>query len=254
MNTGRWVLAALAAALLVLWLMPVGLVARRQAGGNLWVWLRVGPLRFRLLPQRDRPPRRTRRGEAQAPAPPAPGAEADPDPPHPPPPAASPGDAPADPPPSGGEGDKGRRLPRIDWGEVKDALHALGPPALRALRRLRRGIRIEPLDVTVVLGGAADPAAAAVRWGRIQGAVWGLMPRIERVVKIPRPHLGIRLDMTREDTDVWGRAGLSLRVGTLLGIAAALALPAIRWLRERKRRPAAGKDDTHGHGKESAAA
>lgn len=251
---GIYIVWALLGLALVLGLLPVGVLLRREEGGPLLVWLRIGPLRFRMLPEPDTPPQSPPPEQAPAPVPPL-GTE-----------GASGTDVPPAPegeaPPPGPDRRrrertkerKDRRSAAADVEGARRAVRILGPPLLRALRRLRRSVRVHPLDVTVVLGGAGDPAAAAVRYGRLQGALWGLMPRLEALVSIPRPHLRLEVDFSREEADLRGRAGVSARVGTLLCIAVSLAVPAIRLLRTRKKRAAAGKDDTNGHGKEQSAA
>lgn len=258
------VLAVLAALTALVCLTPVGLMAQRRRGEAPLLHLRVGPLRIRLLPQEDRPRDKgaPKEGGKDAQRPPGNGAG----------PARSAGPQPlsaqeeaalaqACAPPSPPPGEKAekkekkrRPWPTLDLDAAKSAARALGPPLMKALRRLGRGVRIHPLDVTVVLGGAGDPAGTAAVYGRLQGALWSLMPRLEQRLRLSEPHVCITVDFTQEESGLWGRAGVSVRVGTLLGIAVSLALPTIRWLRSRKKASAAGKDGTHGHGKKQAAA
>ncbi|MFR7893201.1 MAG: hypothetical protein ACLU38_03110 [Dysosmobacter sp.] len=59
------------------------------------------------------------------------------------------------------------------------------PPLKKALRRTRRGMRIDPMDVSVILGGQAEPADAAQLYGELHGAVWTGMPVLEQLLVIP---------------------------------------------------------------------
>ncbi|MBR3641595.1 MAG: DUF2953 domain-containing protein, partial [Oscillibacter sp.] len=128
-------------------------------------------------------------------------------------------------------------------------------PALkRALRRLGRGVRIDPLDVSVVLGGSEEPADAAETYGNLQALVWTLMPWLERHLVIPHPHIHTDVDFTSARTDATFRLGISARVGALLMIGLILLLPVLRWYLAYRKKATNRKDDTNGNGKEEPAA
>ncbi len=130
------------------------------------------------------------------------------------------------------------KKPRLSFTleDGKDALRTLLPPLKRALRRFGRGIRVKPLQLSLVLSGLEDPAAAARAYGEIQAAVWGGMPRLERLMDIRDVYIHTDVDFLAEDTAVEGEAGVTLRIGTLLAMGFGLAFPALRWfLRWRKR-------------------
>ena len=59
--------------------------------------------------------------------------------------------------------------------------------AEKALNRTRRGVRIDPLDLSVILGGQTEPADAARLHGELHGAVWAGMPVLERLLVILIP-------------------------------------------------------------------
>lgn len=119
--------------------------------------------------------------------------------------------------------------------EIKDAARTLAPPLKRALRRTRRGIRVLPLRLSLILGGANDPAKAAQDYGKINGAVWTVMPVLEHLLVIPAPHIHVGVDFDTVQTALEGEAGISLRIGTLLAVGFGLAIPALKWfLRYRK--------------------
>ena len=118
----------------------------------------------------------------------------------------------------------------------KDALRTLLPALKRALGRTRRGIRVKPLRLSLVLGGREDPAAAAQAFGELQAAVWSGMPVVERLLDVRNPTIHTDVDFGAGETAAEGEAGVTLCVGTLLAVGFGLAFPALRWfLRWRKR-------------------
>lgn len=118
----------------------------------------------------------------------------------------------------------------------RDALRTLLPALGRALKRLGRGVRVRPLRLSLTLGGQEDPAAAAVTLGRIEAAVWGGMPQLERLLDIPDPRIHTGVDFSAPATAAEGEVGVTFRIGTLLAVGFGMALPALGWLlRWRKR-------------------
>ena len=67
----------------------------------------------------------------------------------------------------------------------------------KALRRTRRGIRVDPLRLSATLGGAEDPAAAAELYGGLHALVWTGMPALEKLVVIRDPGFISELILTR---------------------------------------------------------
>ena len=120
--------------------------------------------------------------------------------------------------------------PAFTRADVLDAVRTLWPPLKRALARTRRGIRVSPLEVRITLGGAEDPAGAALRYGRVQAAVWTGMPVLEEVLDVRDPCVGVRLDFDAPETRAEGTIGISARIGTLLAAALEVGMPALRWL------------------------
>lgn len=139
---------------------------------------------------------------------------------------------------------KQRPKPAITRADVWDAVQTLWPPLKRALARTRRGIRVSPLEVRITLGGAEDPAEAALRYGRVQAAVWTGMPVLEEVLDVRDPYVGVRLDFDAPETRAEGTIGVSARIGTLLAAALGVGMPALRWLlryqKKQKTAPPAG--------------
>lgn len=118
----------------------------------------------------------------------------------------------------------------------KDALRTLLPPLKRALDRTRRGIRVKPLRLSLVLGGREDPAASAQAYGELQAAVWSGMPLLEKLLEIRDPLIHTDVDFNAPGIAAEGEVGITLRVGTLLAAGFGMAFPALKWfLRWRKR-------------------
>lgn len=118
----------------------------------------------------------------------------------------------------------------------KDAWRTLAPALKRALGRTRRGIRVKPLRLSLVLGGQEDPAAAAQLLGELQAGVWTGMPLAEKLLDVREPYIHTDVDFNAPGTAAEGEVGVTLRVGTLLAVGFGLAFPALKWfLRWRKR-------------------
>ena len=127
-------------------------------------------------------------------------------------------------------------LPKPTLTDIRDAVRTLWPPLKRALNRTRRGIRIHPLTVSLILGGADDPAAAAEQYSYLQAAIWTGMPVLEKVLDIPEPSIHTDIDFDAPKPLIEGTLGVTARIGTLLGVGLGIAIPALRWfLRFRKK-------------------
>lgn len=112
---------------------------------------------------------------------------------------------------------------------LKSVYHTLKPAVKRAIKRTLHGIKIDPLFVSVTLGGKEDPAQTAEIYGIAESVVWTVMPTLERIMKIPHPeiHLGVNFDT--EKTDVQGEIGVSIRIGTLIAVGIEIGIPMLCW-------------------------
>lgn len=127
-------------------------------------------------------------------------------------------------------------FPKPTLADIQDAVRTLAPPLKRALGRIGRDIRIDPLRLSLTVGGGEDPAAAAQLYGYLHAGVWTAIPVLEKLMDIPEPAIHIGVDFMAEATAVEGEAGLTARVGTLLAAALGVGVPALRWfLRYRKK-------------------
>ncbi len=100
-----------------------------------------------------------------------------------------------------------KAFPKPTLSDIRDAWKAMWPPLKKALRRTRRGIRIDPLDVSVILGGQAEPADAAQLYGELHGAVWTGMPVLEQLLVIPGRISTWMLILPRRRQKFWEASG-----------------------------------------------
>ena len=126
-------------------------------------------------------------------------------------------------------GGKSRAIPKPGREDLKEAYQTLKPVLLRALGRTRRGIRIHPLEISVVFGGSEDPARAAESYGYAQAALWTVMPMLEQLLVIPDPAIHMEVDFDTDTTQIRGKAGLGIRIGTALVLVLGMAIPTLRW-------------------------
>ena len=122
-----------------------------------------------------------------------------------------------------------KSLPQVKFEDIKDAVHTLWPPLKRALGRTRRSIRVDPLRLSLTLGGLDDPPAAAEQYGYLQTAVWTGMPVLEKLLDIRKPYIHTGVDFEASALAVEGEFGISIRIGTLLGFGLGIGFPALRW-------------------------
>lgn len=125
--------------------------------------------------------------------------------------------------------DKLKTIPRPSLSDVHRALEALAPACKKALGRTRRSIRVDPLTVSVTVGGATNPAAAAETYGVLHMGVWTVMPPLEQLLVIPRPHIHVGIDFDAPQTKTTGECGISIRIGTLFAVGFGIGIPALRW-------------------------
>lgn len=131
---------------------------------------------------------------------------------------------------------KKKAFPKPALEDIKDAGKTLWSPLKKAIGRVRRGIRLSPLDLNLTLGGLDDPAKTAELYGYIHTGVWTAMPVLESGLDIPNPRIHIGTDFTTEKTAVEGEVGLTARIGTLLAAGLGVGFPALRWfLKYRKK-------------------
>ncbi len=119
--------------------------------------------------------------------------------------------------------------PPVKFVDIQDAIRTLWPPLKRALNRTRRGIRIDPLRLSLTLGGQLDPASSAAQYGYLQTVIWTGMPVLEKLLDIREPSLHTGIDFEACVPAAEGEVGICIRIGTLLGAGLGIGFPALRW-------------------------
>lgn len=132
---------------------------------------------------------------------------------------------------------------KLTFSDIRQALPVVLDALQKALGKVQRTVRIDPLRVSIVFGGE-DPSRVAEMYGWAGTAVWTLMPLLEQLLHIPDPRIHLEADYHRFSTSVEGEAGISFRIGQLLHIALLAGVPVLRWyLRWQKaKEPAAKKE------------
>ena len=194
-----WILGILLLLILVLLLLRVGV--RLQFGEELRVTAIAGPNRLQLVPEPEKKkPDKPKKEKAPKKK------EKTPE-----------------------DGEKKKSL-GLTFRDIRSALPALWESLKRVLRKTRQRLRIDPMHLSVCFGGD-DPAQVAEPYGWANTAMWTVMPEMERLTRMPDPHIHLETDFTALETHISGEVGLSFRVGDLLAIGFAFAGPALRWYR-----------------------
>lgn len=143
-------------------------------------------------------------------------------------------------------GEKGK-LPPLE--ELIPLIRQLLPLGLEAAGRLRRKIRIDFffLDVTVA---SADPARAAVNYGRLNGAIGMFWPLVEQNCKVKQWRIRTWVDFTAVHPTVCLRTAATLTVGQLLALGIWAAVNVLPILSKFKQ-PEAGAASRHNTEKEA---
>ena len=140
---------------------------------------------------------------------------------------------------------KQREKLSLSFEDVRSALPYLWQSLKGALRKTRQRLRIDPMQVSVILGGEEDPAASAETYGWVSAAVWTFMPRLEELMRIPDPYIHLDVDYSAAETKAEGEVGLSFQIRDLFAIGFAFGIPVLKWLlrwkKEKKLREEAQK-------------
>lgn len=199
-----WILGILAVLILLLLLLRVGVHVR--FGDELYVTAMAGPVRLQLVPKPEKKepekPKKEKPPREEKPA-----------------------------------AEKQKKL-ELTPGDIRSALPAVWESLKRGLRKTRQRLRIDPMRLSVCFGGD-DPAQVAELYGWANTAMWTVMPEMERLTRMPDPHVHLETDFNAPDTRVSGEVGLSFRIGDLLAIGFAFAGPALRWFMAFRKEKAA---------------
>lgn len=108
-------------------------------------------------------------------------------------------------------------------GEILELVKQLLPVAIDAAGQLKRKIRIDAFFLDVVTA-SADPARAAVDYGRLNGALGMFWPLVEQNFKVKEWRIRTNVDFTTEHPSVSLRAAATLTVGQIIALGVPLAL------------------------------
>ena len=133
-----------------------------------------------------------------------------------------------------------KKKPPKTAGEILDLVKQLLPAALDAAGRLRRKIRIDRFDLDVTVA-SADPAGAAVNYGRFNGAIGMFWPLVEQNFKVKQWRIRTNVDFTTEHPTVYLRAAATLTIGQILALGVRTALRVLPILTGSKQ-PKAGPE------------
>ena len=99
--------------------------------------------------------------------------------------------------------------------------------ALDFLGDFRRKLRVQQLDLNVVLGGG-DPCDLAINYGKAWAALGNLWPRLEQIFVIKKRNVEIQCDFEASQTLVTACVEVTITLGRLLALIAVYGVRAIK--------------------------
>lgn len=122
----------------------------------------------------------------------------------------------------------------------------LAGPGLRALGQLRRKLRVELIRMNYVIGGADDPAQAAVRYGIVSAGGGALIPLLNEAFDVRNWDLHLGVDFDARETRVTLAARADWRVGQVVRILIALVIQALPIYRSKQKKTDQKEEHKHG--------
>lgn len=209
-----WILGILLALIVAALFLRVGV--RIAFGQELRVTAAAGPVRMQIVPRPPKKPKKQKKHKEKK-----------------------------NPPEKQKAAPREKRKLGLTPGDIRSALPYLWKSLQGGLRKTRQRLRIDPMQVSVILGGEEDPAASAETYGWISAAVWTFMPRLEELMRIPDPYIHLDVDYNARETRAEGEIGLFFQIRDLFAIDFAFGIPALKWLlrwkKEKKLREAAAQ-------------
>ena len=127
--------------------------------------------------------------------------------------------------------------------DIRSVLPVVFEALKKALRKIRRRMRVDPLEASIIFGHS-DPVKVAQMYGWANTAVWSMMPQLEELIHIPHPHIHLGVDYDAFSTKAEGRVGIKLRVGAVIVIALTLAIPVLKWYLAWRKKNTPKKEET----------
>lgn len=209
-----WILGILLALIVAALFLRVGV--RIAFGQELRVTAAAGPVRMQIVPRPPKKPKKQKKHKEKK-----------------------------NPPEKQKAAPREKRKLGLTPGDIRSALPYLWKSVQGGLRKTRQRLRIDPMQVSVILGGEEDPAVSAETYGWISAAVWTFMPRLEELMRIPDPYIHLDVDYNARETRAEGEIGLFFQIRDLFAIGFAFGIPALKWLlrwkKEKKLREAAAQ-------------
>lgn len=196
--------------LVLLAILPLGVSVKYDGDGPL-VKVIAGPIRITLFPR----PKKTEKKEEK------PKKESGKKQP------SKAAKAKQEPPKASGNKDKAQEQPKKEKGGRLTDFLPLVKVALNFLGDFRRKLRVNRLELKLILAGD-DPCDLAVNYGRAWTAVGNLQPRLERLFKIKKRDIQVECDFTETETKVIARLDLTITLGRLLALAVVYGFRAVR--------------------------
>lgn len=192
------------AVLVLIGCIPVGVDARYSADG-VFLTAKLGPFRLQLLPQK--PKKKPQKRKPQQKQPKKTPAKAEPQ--------------------------EKKPNPLLSGGV--DGLMQLLDLAFDTLGDLRRKLRVNELTLYVLIGGADDPAKAAMGYGRAWAAIGAITPSLERLFVIKKRDIRPTLDYTISNTQIDAHLVTTITIGRSLALALRAGIRFLKILNERKK-------------------
>ena len=184
--------------------IPVGVDARYSADG-VFLTAKLGPFLLQLLPQK--PKKKPKKRKPQQKQPKKTPAKAEPQ--------------------------EKKPNPLLSGGV--DGLMQLLDLAFDTLGDLRRKLRVNELTLYVLIGGADDPAKAAMGYGRAWAAIGAITPSLERLFVIKKRDIRPALDYTISNTQIDAHLVTTITIGRSLALALRAGIRFLKILNERKK-------------------
>ena len=197
-------LLVILAALVLIGCIPVGVDAHYNADG-VFLAAKLGPFRLQLLPQKPKKKPKKRKQQQKQP----------------------------EKAPASSEPQEKKSNPLLSGGV--DGMLQLLDLAFDTLGDLRRKLRVNELTLHVLIGGAEDPAKAAMGYGRAWAAIGAITPSLERLFVIKKRDILPALDYTISTTQVDAHLVTTITIGRSLALAVHAGIRFLKLLNERKK-------------------
>ena len=197
-------LLVILAVLVLIGCIPVGVDARDNADG-VFLAAKLGPFRLQLLPQKPKKKPKKRKQQQKQP----------------------------EKAPASSEPQEKKSNPLLSGGV--DGMLQLLDLAFDTLGDLRRKLRVNELTLHVLIGGAEDPAKAAMGYGRAWAAIGAITPSLERLFVIKKRDILPALDYTISNTQVDAHLVTTITIGRSLALAVHAGIRFLKLLNERKK-------------------